>query len=298
MTTPWEQVLPRDLRVRLDGLEPKVRTSMEELRLRAGLPMSVTVGGREWIPVPWRGQPLTEEDLRRVLEVAGKGSLHAILDQLRAGYVTASGGVRIGVCGDAAVEDGALRAFRTVTSLALRIPHPASGIARPLLPRLTEHGRLQSSLLIAPPGLGKTTLLRDLIRCISAGDGTAPLRVGVADQRGELGAGDLRLLLGPRTDVLENVPKAAALLMLLRGMSPQVLAADEITAPEDIRAMETAAGCGAVLLATAHGTDLTDLDRRPLYRDLLAAGIFRRFVVVRLENGRRTYTVSDGEGRT
>ena len=293
----WVQVLPRDLQSMLERISPSEREDLEELRLREGFPMALTLAGEERTPPPWRERLLTEADLRRVLEVAGKGSVHAILDQLRSGYVAASGGVRLGICGEAAVEDGRVRAFRTVTSLAIRIPHTIPGVARSVLPALFEDGRLQSTLILSPPGVGKTTLLRDLIRCLSVGEGVPPLRVGVADERGELGAGDLRTFLGPRTDVLENIPKSSALLMLLRGMAPQVLAADEITDPADIRAMEQAAGCGAVLLATAHGSDLAELRRRPLYRRLLDSGIFRRFVLLGLENGKRTCQVWDEEGR-
>ena len=294
---PLVQVLPQDLRSMLDRLSPQEMETLEELRLRTGFPMATSIAGKEQIPALWKDRILTEADLRRVLEVAGKGSVHAILDQLRSGFVTAPGGVRLGICGEAAVEDGRVRAFRTVTSLAIRIPHTIPGVAQPLLPLLYEDGRLQSTLILSPPGVGKTTLLRDLIRCLSVGEGVPPLRVGVADERGELGAGDLRSFLGPRTDVLENVPKAAALLMLLRGMAPQVLAADEITDPADIRAMEQAAGCGAVLLATAHGSDLEDLRRRPMYRRVLESGIFRRFILLGMENGKRTYQVWDEEGR-
>ena len=86
------------------------------------------------------------------------------------------------------------------------------------------------------------------------------------------------------------------LLPDLRGMAPQVLAADEITHPADLRAMETAAGCGVTLLATAHGGSWEELSLRPLYRELLGAGIFQKFVFISLAAGRRVYTVQDGGG--
>ena len=249
----WDKVVPQFLREMLSSLDPKARDAVEELRLREGFPLAVVQAGEEWTHPAWRGRPLTEEALRRVLETAGRGSVHTVLDQLRSGYVTAAGGVRVGICGEGATREGELLSFRRITSLALRV--------------------------------------RDLIRCVSLGEGVRPRRVGVADERGELGAGALRRQLGPRTDVLENCPKAAALLMLLRGMAPQVLAVDEITAPEDLRAIQEAAGCGVTLLATAHGGSWEELRLRPLYRELLDQGIFRTFVVLSLAQGKRVYTV-------
>ena len=253
----WDKVVPQFLREMLSSLDPKARDAVEELRLREGFPLAVVQAGEEWTHPAWRGRPLTEEALRRVLETAG----------------------RVGICGEGATREGELLSFRRITSLALRVPHALPGVARPLLPQLAEGGELSNTLILSPPGLGKTTLLRDLIRCVSLGEGVRPRRVGVADERGELGAGALRRHLGPRTDVLENCPKAAALLMLLRGMAPQVLAVDEITAPEDLRAIQEAAGCGVTLLATAHGGSWEELRLRPLYRELLDQGIFRTFVV-------------------
>ena len=97
--------------------------------------------------------------------------------------------------------------------------------------------------------------------------------------------------IGARTDVVDGCPKAAAMLLLLRGMNPQVLAVDEITAPEDVEAVEMAVGCGVTLLATAHGASRKDLERRPLYRRLIKQGIFTRIVNIKIEQATRCYTV-------
>ena len=155
---------------------------------------------------------------------------------------------------------------------------------------------MSDTLILAPPGLGKTTLLRDLIRSVSEGEGCAPLRISLADERGEVAAmynGVPQMEVGRRTDVAEGCPKAQGLMLLLRAMNPQVLAVDEITAPEDVQALTAAAGCGVTLLATAHGESRADLERRSLYRPLLEEGLFRFLVGIRREGEGRAYTVKE-----
>ena len=144
--------------------------------------------------------------------------------------------------------------------------------------------------ITGPTGCGKTTLLREIIRQLSV----RGLRVALADERGEVAAVYDRVPqfdLGPRTDVMTGGSKAACCMMLLRAMNPQVLAFDEITTPEDIAAMEVAAGCGVQLLATAHALSPQTLRQRGLYQRLLDDGIFRRAVCIRRENGARRYEV-------
>ena len=284
------RVLPGRLREQALAQPPEVRQMAEEFRLRAGQPLVVLLpeGERSL------GAAVTPEDLETLCDLATDYSRYAAEETLREGYLSVRGGFRVGLCGTVALEDGAVRTIRKLSSAAVRVARQFPGAAEEVLPSLLEGGRLESALILAPPGLGKTTLLRDLVRAVSAGEGAPPRRVGVADERGEIAAlfdGVPQLDVGPRTDVMEGCPKAWGLMTLLRGMNPQVLAVDEITAPEDVAALVSAAGCGVTLLATAHGAGREDLSRRKLYRGLLEEGVFRRLVRIRREAGRRIYEV-------
>ena len=288
------RVLPLALRQEAMALPPRERSRAEELRLRLGRPMTAVFPEGER---PLGREPVTGRDLEQLLELASRASVHTVLDQLRRGYLTVEGGHRVGLCGTAVVREGELWNLRSLSSAAVRVARQALGAAEPVWDKLTGgEGTLESTLILAPPGAGKTTLLRDLIRMASDGVRGPAQRVGVADERGELAAvwnSRPQLEVGRCTDVLEGCPKAQGLMLLLRAMNPQILAADEITDPADIRALEAAAGCGAALLATAHGREREDLSRRPLYRELMAAGVFRRVVYIRSQGGQRRYEVEE-----
>lgn len=287
-------LLPPWLRGQAEALPEERRAVAEEFRLRAGRPPAVVFSEGE-IPVPGcQERPVTSEDILTVLEIASQGSVHTVLERLKNGYVSVRGGHRLGLCGSAVVRDGVMSNLRQISSLAIRIARQVPSAASEVLPDLLEEGVIQSTLILSPPGGGKTTLLREIIRCVSDGEGALPRRVGIADERGELAAleaGVPRMDVGARTDVMDGCPKQTGLMMLLRGMNPQVLAMDEITAPSDALALETAAGCGVTLLATAHAAGLRDLEVRPVYRRLGQADIFRRVVVITLEKGKRHYQV-------
>lgn len=286
-------ILP--LRLRREVLErPEGElTRIEEVRLRLGQPMSLVLPeGEVFLDL----EPVTAQELDQLLELASRSSVHAVMDQLRQGYLTLEGGHRVGLCGTVALRNGEIHSLRRPSSASIRLARQVPGACRELLPQLCPGGRFQSALVLAPPGLGKTTLLRDLIRAVSSGEGCQGLRVGLADERGEVAAlreGLAQLAVGPRTDVVEGCSKSQGLLLLLRAMNPQVLAVDEITAPEDVDALVQAAGCGAELLATAHGGSVEDLSRRPVYRRLLSEKIFHHLVTIRRINGIRRYTVEE-----
>ena len=255
----------------------------EELRLRCGQAMTAVIRGREY-PLP--GEEIREEELYRVLEKATGASLHTAAPAMANGYV-ACGGLRIGLCGTPVLQGGQVCGFRQYSSLAIRIPGERRGILGGIWPALRRENS-RSVLILSPPGGGKTTALRELIRLYSS-DG---VRVGVVDERGEIAAvtdGKPQYALGGCCDVLSGVPKAAGGMMLLRGMNPQIIAMDEITQPEDLQGLRTVSGCGVGILATVHAASPEELSLRPAFRALLDEGMFDEMIVISLCGGERRY---------
>lgn len=138
---------------------------------------------------------------------------------------------------------------------------------------MVNKGNVCHTLIISPPMCGKTTLLRDLIRQVSDGNTYLPgMSVGVVDERSEI-AGSYQGIpqndLGIRTDILDCCPKAEGMMMLIRSMSPEVVAVDELGDYEDIHAIESVIHCGCKLFATVHGSSIEDIKRKPLMQRLV-----------------------------
>ena len=269
MRCQWQSfisLLPIRLRQEVDRLGSQ---NLLELRLRQDAqPELVLHGGSCWIE-----DRVQAEDLSFVINAASRYSPWSA-STIRRGYITAPGGHRIGLCGDAVVQKGEMTGIRNPNSLCMRVARDFPGIAAEAL-KYTG-----SVLIIGGPGAGKTTLLRDLIRQRSnRGTGS----VAVVDERGELfpvvEQGQC-FDSGRRTDVITGCGKEQGIEMLLRTMGPSCIAVDEITAESDCRAMLNAGWSGVTLLATAHARSVSDLHARPIYRPIINSGLFDTLLVM------------------
>lgn len=286
-------ILPPLLAGILEKIPDATMQKVTEIRMRINCPLLMVLTGYdimfnssgEAVSAMEKAYICSREDLMQIVQLISKNSLYAFEQELRLGYFTIAGGHRIGVAGQAIMENGQVKALKNISSVNIRIARQVKGCANSLMTYILGKG-IASTLLISPPRCGKTTLLRDIVRQLSSGSvktGFNGVQVGLVDERSEIAAcqyGVPTMDLGYRVDVLDGCPKANGMLMLIRSMAPQAIITDELGRQEDVQAVQEALNAGITVIATVHGKDEKEILHRPFVGELIKNRFFDRYVVL------------------
>lgn len=279
------QILPKNIR-KLIQEEEMDFMHLQEIRIRVGQPLLLILNNVEHI-LPTKATDkhiISKREIRETLDYISNYSLYAFENEMKQGFITIEGGHRVGITGKTMIENNKVKNMQYISSINIRIAHEIIGCADQIIPYITLNKQICHTLIISPPRCGKTTLLRDLVRQIS--DGNKYMKgctVGVVDERSELGGcfmGIAQNHMGIRTDILDCCPKAEGMIMLVRSMSPEVIAVDEIGSPEDVHAIEYVMHCGCKMLASVHGSSMEEIKNKPVLNKLIREKRFERYVVL------------------
>lgn len=264
-----KMALPSRVRVEIINAAKKL-DRVEEIRLHCGRRATLTSLGKN-VATP---AVLTRSEMDSVIMRLCEGSVYAYRDTIAEGYISLRGGIRVGVCGRAALSSGKICGVYDIDTLVIRIPHPSPPLGKEIIELMNESGFTSGVLIYSPPGVGKTTLLRSLAVMLASGKDAR--RVSVIDTRGELAYSlDSPTLC---VDLLSGYPKHVGLTLASRTLGPEVMICDEIGSRAEAEAICEAHNCGVPLIATAHASSVRELLGRSGMGMLHRAGTFGAYV--------------------
>lgn len=251
---------------------------LEEIRIRVNKPIILKFNTKEK-NIKYH---VTLDDILNILQLVCENSIYSYQHQIAEGYVTIKGGHRVGISGSCVIENEKVININYINSLNFRIARQVWGISKEILNYLLNlrENSIYNTLIVSPPGMGKTTLLKDIVNQISNGINDFEFKginVGVVDERGEIASlykGCSQNDIGIRTDVMDNVSKALGIKMLIRSMAPKVIVADEIGNVEDVEAINYAICSGCKGIFTAHGKEFKDLYLNNVLNQLIKGHVF------------------------
>lgn len=262
---------------------------LEEIRVRNNLPLILKIGQAEKV-IDYK---ITTEDINYIFQKICENSIYSYQKQIANGFITVQGGNRVGIVGTAVLDgNDKVINFNYISGLNFRISRQIIGCSNQIVDEIFNGcGGIYNTLIISKPGIGKTTLLRDIVRNISNGmpNKFKGMNVTVIDERGEISAtykGIMQNDLGMRTDVINDIPKYIGMKMAIRSMAPKVIVADEIGNKRDSEAIKYAMCCGVKGIFTAHGASLEELEKNPEISDLLENKIFEKIICIKDREGK------------
>lgn len=282
------------------------KMKVEEIRLRNGIPLSICFKGTDYFisrkggltKNEYEGVLVNRQDIIKTFQLISNYSVYAFEEEMRNGFITLKGGHRVGIGGKVLYGNKGIEGIRNISSLNIRIAREKIGVSDRLLKYILDFPKtIHNTLIISPPQCGKTTILRDLIRNLSNGlqsYGMEGLKVGIIDERSELAGmynGIPQHDIGLRTDILDGCNKKDGTTMLLRAMSPEIIAMDEIGSIYDVEAIHESLKAGVKVIATVHGSNLEDLLSKKSLSILVEEKIFKRYIF--LDNSKGVGTIKD-----
>ena len=274
------RIMPRFIAEEIVHLN--LNNSITEIRIRSKNKIIVICSKNEFV-LDLIASPKIILDI--LLNVS-KMSIYAIQTDLNNGFVVIRGGHRIGVCGEVVYENGRIKNIKNICSLNIRVARQIFGCADSVMPQIIINGIFQNTLIVSPPGCGKTTLLRDIIRQISNGIKTLGINgknVSLIDERGEIAScydGAPTLDIGIRTDVMSNIDKSTGMSMVIRSMAPDIIATDEIGSAKDILAIKAAILSGVKVIFTMHGDSLKSVLENTNVKELIDMNVFSKIILL------------------
>ena len=290
----------------LGNIGNEYKKDVEEIRLRAGMPLNVYLKGENYFVSPDGELNKTEakallvkpEYIHKTFQLISNYSIYAFQEEIKNGFITLRGGHRVGIGGKVLYGNMGIETIRNISSLNIRIAREKIGISNKIIQYILDfNNSIYNTLIVSPPQCGKTTLLRDIIRTLSNGtnlpNGKA-FKIGVIDERSEISGmynGIPQHSIGIRTDVLDGCNKKDGTTILIRAMSPDIIAMDEIGGINDVEAIHESLKAGIKVIATVHGSDLNDLLSKRSLKILIEEKVFGRYIF--LDNSRGVGTVKE-----
>ena len=270
---------------------------IDEIRLRVNNPLMVCKMNEDFL-INDHGEIVQsvkeayivkEKEIHNSLQLLSQYSLYSIEEELSKGFITLRGGHRVGITGKVVLEGGEVKTIKYVNGLNYRVMREVKGCSRTVAQIIQRDEKdIYHTLIAGPPKSGKTTILRDLVRAFSMGNGRSGLKIGVVDERSEI-AGCHRGIpqndMGIRTDVLDCCPKGAGIINLIRSMSPQIIVTDEIGSKEDLIAIREALNAGIKMITTVHGASMEELLNRPYIAQMIQDKLFEKIIFLDNSNG-------------
>ncbi len=285
-----QKILPAHFKEMFEKIIQSVGDTLLEIRVRCGKPLIVETSNGSFVITP-DGTPspatggayiVNERDLRLIFQAVCENSVYAFMDEIKQGFITVKGGHRVGFSGRAVLGGDKIENFREISSLNIRIAREVLGAANYIINDVLKPNGVVNTLIVSPPMGGKTTVLRDLTRQIS----DKGIKTSLIDERGEMASlsrGVPQCDVGVQTDIIENAPKADAVVMMLRTMSPQLIVTDEIATAKDTAALIQAFGTGVSVIASTHGASFDEVMQRESIKPLFGGIGFKQIIVLHKE---------------